>query len=357
MKKLQRAVKLTQEYYKRDKIPWIVGFSGGKDSSLVIKILLHATAGVHEKYKKPITIFYCDTGVEIPIFNEYIKSSLRRVQREGRKLGLKVSARAVQPKLENQFFVKVIGRGYPPPTNKFRWCTDKLRIDPIQLAIKDSIGEQDSIVVLGTRYEESTERNRVLERHSTKDKYLFNQTNYPNTKLFCPIADFNGDDVWEGLSELDEIKCINMKELTNVYRMISGECPIIRMPDANPCSKGRFGCWTCTVIRKDKATKNLIDNGHSNLQPLYDFRQWLLSIRDDIDYRCTVRRNGREGLGPFRLNARKLILRKLKQAQKSSGYSLISEEEIKEIHKLWRQDSKSDKYHEDYSDYVIAKSF
>jgi DNA sulfur modification protein DndC len=348
MNKVRDAIQATQEFYVENTTPWIVGYSGGKDSSLVIKVLLTALSNLPNSCRKPLHVFYCDTGVEIPVLRNYIKESLYSIQQEGEKLGINVIANAVKPVIKNHYFVKVIGRGYPPPTNKFRWCTDKLRIDPIQAAIKYTIGDRDSIVVLGTRYEESGERSRVLGNHATERKHVFKQSGYKKTTLFCPISDFTTDDVWQGLVELDSIKSIDIQSLSKIYKLISGECPIVRLPDTTPCSKGRFGCWTCTVVRQDKASKNLIANGYSKLQPLYDFRQWLLDIRDKTSYRCTVRRNGVRGLGPFRLKARREILEKLLEAERLSSYKLIEENELDEIDRLWEIDENCQKYRENY---------
>jgi DNA sulfur modification protein DndC len=357
MDKLQESIKATKDLYLADETEWVVGFSGGKDSSLIIKILLVAISELGEKAKKPLKILYCDTGVEIPILKNYILQTLDNIQEEGSLLGVEVITAAVKPKLNNHYFVKVIGRGYPPPSNKFRWCTNRLRIDPIQSAIKNIVNNQQSIVVLGTRFEESEERNRILGKHSTNQKYIFSQSGYPDTSLFCPIINFSIDEVWEALVELKNIKSIDIEKLSNIYKLISGECPIVRLPNTNPCSKGRFGCWTCTVVRQDKATKNLIINGYLSLEPLYSFRLWLLSIRDDIKYRCTVRRNGVKGLGPFRLKARKEILNKLLIAEKLSGHKLIGEDELLEIKKLWVMDANSESYKEDFLVNLTSNKF
>ena len=70
-------------------------------------------------------------------------------------------------------------------------------------------------------------------------------------------------------------------------------------------------------------------------------------IRDDVGYRCTVRRNGVPGLGPFRISARKELLRRLLTAQRQSGIKLIRAVEIRKIHSLWAADLESNTYVED----------
>lgn len=355
MEKISYAKSIIKQYYLEDDRPWVIGFSGGKDSSLVVKLVLGAIKQIPKQSRKPINILYCDTGVEIPIFRDYISTTLRNIEHESQSLGIDVCSIAVKPKLDNHYFVKVIGRGYPSPTNKFRWCTDKLRIDPVQAALREISGGGDSLVVLGTRYYESKERDKILSKYSTDKPLIFNQAGHSKTKLFCPIANFSVEDVWESLFELNFPESVDIHQISDIYKKVSGECPIIRLPDSNPCSKGRFGCWTCTVVRKDKATHNLIKNGYVSLQPLLDFRNWLLEIRDNPEYRCTVRRNGVKGLGPFRLSAREEILKKLLDTQKESGFDLIGVIETARIKELWEFDVKSNNYVEDWEDKHLTR--
>ncbi|MDC7824310.1 phosphoadenosine phosphosulfate reductase family protein [Pseudomonas sp. BLCC-B13] len=345
--KYQSTLALIQDYYLENDIPWVVGFSGGKDSSLVVKLIISALKDLPGRYQKPIHVFYCDTGVEIPVLAEYIRNVLNDIYLEGRSLGLDLRVDVIKPRIEDRYFVKVVGKGYPPPNNKFRWCTDRLRIDPVQRALKTVVSNGESIVVLGTRYNESQERDKILTRNSKDRPNFFVQSGHKNTTLFCPISEYDTDEVWMGLGQESGVGCINISEISNLYKSISGECPIIRLPDSNPCSKGRFGCWTCTVVRKDKATVNLIERGYDNLKPLLEFRNWILEIRDNPAYRCAVRRNGVPGRGPFRLTARREILGKLLEAQSVSGYNLLSDEEIKEIKNLWLIDESNEGYKED----------
>jgi DNA sulfur modification protein DndC len=354
MEKLQKSIKATIKQSENDDSPWIVGFSGGKDSSLVIQILISALCQLPIIKRKKLHVFYCDTGVEIPVLKDYIKNTLKNIEKEGKGLGVDISVKAINPPIKDRYFVKVIGRGYPPPTNIFRWCTDRLRIDPIQAAIKQYVGSGKATVILGTRFSESDERDKILNTNALDNPYLFKQQGYKQTTLFCPIVDFTTEDVWEGLHSVNGVSAINLHLISKIYKEISGECPIIRLPDTNPCSKGRFGCWTCTVVRKDKASKNLISNGYKSLEPLYEFREWLLSIRDDIDFRCTIRRNGLDGLGPFRLSARVKILEKLYMAQEMSGHNLISEEEVLEINRLWQLDKNNSGYAEDNEKHLTS---
>ena len=211
------------------------------------------------------------------------------------------------------------------------------------------ISGNESIVVLGVRKDESEERKRTLSRHATGTDYYYRQSANSNRKLFCPIVDLDTPTVWEGLFTLALPKAIDVYKLGHLYKQAGGECPVIREAQETPCGQGRFGCWTCTVIRKDKAVINLVDEGYTNLRPLLEFRDWLASIRNDVKHRCTVRRNGVHGLGPFRLKTRKEILRRLLVAQQRSRLLLIKKIEIKNIHALWLLDKQNPFYFEDAS--------
>ena len=212
-----------------------------------------------------------------------------------------------------------------------------------------TVAGDENIVVLGVRQDESEERKRILGRHSTAATYYYRQSTCERRRLFCPIVDFDTSTVWEGLFSLRRPAAINVQHLGLLYRQAGGECPVVREIQGTPCGQGRFGCWTCTVVRKDRAVQGLVNEGYTNLRPLLEFRDWLLTIRDDINYRCTIRRNGRPGLGPFRLSARQELLSKLLRAQRRSGLKLIDNVEIDHIRLLWAFDLRDPKYVEDIS--------
>lgn len=323
--------------------PWFLGFSGGKDSSAVVKLVFSALTQA-KKLVKPVTIVYCDTGVEIPILRLVVEATLKGLKREAKEHNVPLIVKRATPPLADSFFVKVIGRGYPPPTNKFRWCTDRLRINPIQRILQDS-NVKRSIVLLGVRQGESAERDRTIRRHTVSGTQFLYQKGHSNARIFSPILNYSTEDVWQTLATGDLPKSIDANKLAAIYRGILGECPLIRSPAAPPCGAGRFGCWTCTVVRKDQGTQNLINiGGYQELTPLLKFRDWLASMRDIPENRCQTRRNGADGLGPLTLTARRLILERLLRVQKLSPWQLIKDEEIRLIKALWHEDATSPRY-------------
>jgi DNA sulfur modification protein DndC len=361
-----RSVAFIKHEYQNTAEPWYLGFSGGKDSSALLKLTFQALKQVRHPHKN-INIVYCDTGVEIPIVRDFAIRTLRAISSEAREYGLPFKIKIAVPLLADRYFVKVIGRGYPPPTNKFRWCTNRLRIGPVTRQLP--AGSEKYTVLLGIRKNESAEREKTISRHATKREFYLNQCGRPNASILSPIINYSLDDVWETLlkrgaptginaQQLATLykhaggkrgapTGINAQQLATLYKHAGGECPIIRDPTGSPCGKGRFGCWTCTVVRKDKAMTNMIQyEDYKNLSPLLQFRNWLIAIRDDSAYRCRWRRNGAQGSGPLTLAARAEILKNLIRVQTTSGLALIDDNEIFEIKRLWKIDRNSVRYKE-----------
>jgi DNA sulfur modification protein DndC len=339
--RLTERIQYVRELYEESCDPWLVRFSGGKDSSAVLKIVYSAVSESHRRVR-PIRVVYCDTGVEIPLLRNQVRQTFSRLRKEAAADALPITLTVVQPRLLDRYFVRVIGRGYPPPTNKFRWCTDRLRINPVRTLISGA--KETTTVVVGTRHGESPERDRTLHRHSTESKFHFRQSGNSKVTLFAPIADFETFDVWATLLSCKRPVSVNGTRVLEIYKDAGAECPTVRESHGSPCGTGRFGCWTCTVVRKDRAVSQLVNRGYAELAPLLAFRDWLISMRDDPEMRCRRRRNGTKGPGPLTLGARREALRRLIQAQKASGMRLISKSEIAAIKALWRADIGSPKY-------------
>ncbi len=333
--------KIKEEYLRND-VPWYVGFSGGKDSSAVLKLLFSALLEI-DLPRKPVEVIYCDTGVEIPTIAHYVKRTLKSLKSEARSLQLPIKFTVAKPRLEDRYFVKVIGRGYPPPTNVFRWCTDRLRINPVKEIINQ---ESCSMVLLGVRLGESNERDRTIKKHKTEDPYFLNQASSTKTAIFSPIINYSVKDVWATIKHTSRPHGIDHSIIGQLYKDAGSECPVFREAKGTPCGKGRFGCWTCTVVRRDKSVESMISNGYPELQPLFAFRNWLAEFRENGNYRCSVRRNGNLGLGPITLEGRKIILKRLLKAERQSGIDLIENEEVARIKELWAIDRRDPAYHE-----------
>ena len=322
-----------------------IGFSGGKDSSAVVK-LLYTALQKNKVSSCKFVVVCCDTGVENPIIDRFVKTTLLLIKREAREDGLRFDCEIIKPKIDQSFFVRIIGRGYPPPTNNFRWCTKDIRIRPFQSFLKEL--NQERLIAVGTRVGESHQRDRSLRKSIDFDSdekfYQRQREGFPGAILFTPIIDFNVEDVWETLVQLESPKSINIAELVRFYKDGSGECPTIRDFKDKPCSKARFGCWTCTVVRRDRSAERMILQGYNELEPYFRFRQWLLDIRNNPEYRCRYRRNGQLGPGPFNLRARMMILEKVNLLEIEIGCPVLSSHQRTRINELWERDSESADY-------------
>jgi len=314
---------------------WIVGFSGGKDSTALLKIFYAAVLQA-KSFHGIIDVIYCDTGVENPVLDDYVKNTLYSFDREVKVKGMPFRVILLKAPIGERFFVKLIGRGYPPPTNSFRWCTKSLRIRPVSKFITNA-AQGHAIVAIGLRRTESVQRSRSIE-HAGGDYWQFQNECGRQYQLFLPILDFDVQTVWSSIFGLTEPDSIISDELMLLYHGASGECPMVRSPQSPPCASGRFGCWTCTVVRKDHSAIKLIEAGHTDLLSFLNFRNWLSEIRNDPKRRWPHRRNGNNGLGPFTLSTRREILDELHTLEDKTCTSQVSTDEMDAITNLWSQD-------------------
>ena len=156
-----------QEVYLMDQRPWVVGFSGGKDSTVVTQLVYHAVATLpQDQKKKPVFVISSDTLVETPMVTNLISGTLERLGKQAKKNGLPISGHMVYPKTGETFWVNLIGKGYPAPTTQFRWCTERMKITPVSDFIKAKVSEYGEVVIiLGSRSQESATRAHVMKKH------------------------------------------------------------------------------------------------------------------------------------------------------------------------------------------------
>lgn len=251
-------------------------------------------------------------------------------------LSQNISIDILKSPVQDRFFVKIIGRGYPPPTNSFRWCTKGLRIEPVSNFISKRAPD-NTVVALGLRRLESVQRDRSMKK-SSESHWQKQREGTGNYDLYLPIINLSVAEVWDAVFGLSEPKSISAIKLETLYRNASGECPVIRAPQAPPCASGRFGCWTCTVVRRDKSGEHLASSGFSELLPFLYFRKWLTEIRNDPAMRWPIRRNGTSGMGPFTIEARKEILERVNKLEDETRTVIVDSDERGVIASLWSMD-------------------
>jgi len=346
--------------YLADRRPWVIGYSGGKDSTTALQMIWYALSALPPKeLSKPIYIIASDTLVETPKIVDYIDSSLKRMNEAAQRAGYPYSAHKVRPILENTFWVNLIGRGYPAPSKRFRWCTDRLKIDPANRFILEKVAEHGEVVmVLGVRRAESATRAQVMSLHRIKGSQLSRHTTLPNAFVYTPIEDFEVQDVWTYLLQVPSPWGNNNRDLVTLYRNAqAGECPLVVDKSTPSCGNSRFGCWVCTVVTKDSSMEAMIENGAEWLEPLLKYRDLLASTQDPLvklQVRDFKRRNGQVMLkpdggivpGPYKLSVRKDLLRKLLETEQlvrrhgpDAQERLITKEELEQVRRIWRSEA------------------
>jgi len=131
-----------RQLYLEDKRPWLVGFSGGKDSTMLASLIFDAILSIPpEQRKKEVSVVCTDTRVEIPAIAEMVEGTLDRMRKFSQQNALNLSAYLLKPIYEESFWVNIIDRGYPPPNRTFRWCTQRMKIDPVNDFVKQRIGQ------------------------------------------------------------------------------------------------------------------------------------------------------------------------------------------------------------------------
>lgn len=365
---LEKIYKEIQEVYLSDNRPWILGYSGGKDSTLTAMLTVEAIKRLPLGQRtKRIDILSTDTLVENPLIKNYIKRNIDLLNQFSEENLLNISARILTPKVSETFWSLLIGKGYPSPRQKFRWCTHRMKIKPMDEFINEAVKQDNTsvVVILGVRSAESNSRRQSIENHTVEGKILKRHTTNSNAYVYAPIEILSNDDVWACLLNTISPWGFDNNLLLSLYRDASdeSECPIQQDANAPSCGQSRFGCWTCTVVSKDKSLTGFIQNEYEELRPLLKFRNKLTEIRDSAEYRQNYRMNGsiyflgdakdRRGLGPFSVEGRMKLFRELLQTEiafnkalrssdqkrfslnKEEYYPLISHEEMEVIRKQW----------------------
>ena len=345
---------IVDQYYVADETsrPWIIGFSGGKDSTVLLQLIWKALLKVKEVLKAPLNrdvyVVSNDTMVENPVITEYVQRVLDKIELAAIAEDLPVKVRQTVPRLEDSFWVNMLGKGYPVPNNAFRWCTDRLKIKPTSRFLMEQLDVNgEAIILLGTRKAESATRAKSMKKHSKRGKRLNKHPNHLNAYVYSPIKDLMLEEVWYIINAMESPWGSDNSELFQIYADASAddyECPtVVTNKDHKSCGQSRFGCWTCTVVQEDKSMTSLVENGLDWLKPLLEFRNSLVEERNIQSNRMNVRRNGQEGIGPYtpEYRAQKLeeLLRVQKEVQKDKPHiKLITNQELVAIQTTWYRD-------------------
>lgn len=357
--------------YLADTTPWVIGYSGGKDSTAVTQLVWMALARLEpsKKNHKPIYVITTDTLVENPVVAAWVRSSLDAMKQEAQRQHLPFFPELLEPPPNDSFWVNLIGRGYPAPRPGFRWCTERLKIKPTSRFIENTASRfGEAILLIGARKAESATRSASLSRRQSLTKEgLTAHPDLVSTLVYAPIQDWSNDDVWTFLMRAPNPWGTSNKDLMSIYRGATedNECPIVVDTTTPSCGNSRFGCWVCTLVEQDKSMKAMIQNDadKSWMRPLLELRNELDFRGDaqrakDIERREFRRMNGIPTInrtgdalipGPYTQEARAEWLRKVLIAQTEirkdpkspehvKNIELITFAELQVIRKIWVND-------------------
>lgn len=356
---IEGLMETVRNLYLCDDIPWVIGYSGGKDSTATLQLVWLALSSLPmESLKKQVHIINTDTMVESPVISKWVQMSLNTMNKAAEEQGLPFVTHRLTPALNNTFWVNFIGRGYPFPRKKLRWCTDRLKIQPVNKFVKEKIAEHGEIImVIGTRKAESARRAKTMAYYEKKRvrELLSPNQSMVNELVFSPLEDWTDNDVWVFLMQYKNPWGYSNKELLTLYRgaTADNECPLMVEKGLPSCGKSRFGCWVCTMVAQDKSMEAMISNDEEKawMTPLLEFRNKFGDEENDRDRRSFRKMAGYlQGSykqlhhGPYKKEIREEWLRDLLEIQKNinengpeefSDLELITLQELRNIRRIW----------------------
>jgi DNA sulfur modification protein DndC len=376
---IDKLIQEIQALYCLDAVPWVVGYSGGKDSTATLQLIWNALAALPiEQRNKKVYVITTDTLVENPIVSFWVSESLKQMKLAAEEQNLPIEPHLLAPDVKNTFWVNLMGKGYPAPRHGFRWCTERLKIHPTNHFIRNVIrASGEAVLVLGTRKAESNNRAATMAKYEIgkvsellqSDSNLSNSLRYsdtlPNAVIYSPIQEWRDDQVWIYLMQCQNPWGKSNQDLFKMYRGATedNECPLVVDTSTPSCGDSRFGCWVCTLVNKDKSMEAMIQNDEEKewLQPLLDIRDEL-DIHPDRHRRDFRRLRGKVQLfererkgektiknipGPYVRKWREIWLTKVLSAQVAvrqnapdefKDINLITPEELSEIRRIWLEE-------------------
>jgi DNA sulfur modification protein DndC len=366
-KKSEIALEILEHYYHHDPRPFCVAYSGGKDSSVILYLtikMLEKLVSEGTPLHKKVLVINSNTLAELPPVLKHLKNSLEQISIYSKKYNLPVEVKEVIPELKNTLNVQLLGVGMPPPSNQLRWCTDKLKVFPIDKEITKNFPTGEFISIIGTRRDESFSRDLRIEKKTVKGTNLKLNDRYKKASNLMPIELWSTKDVWEYLFKQSN-ELLNVDFLWKIYSDASGkdtkECTFVGAGGKHieegkiGCGVSRFGCWQCYMVRdKDKSLDGLMQSGYENVELYKEYRDWFWNLtqqgwektRDVYSHRHQGQdfyNKGGEDNPKFgmtmpkglTLKIRKQAFKRMLKLQSHLNEIIITKEEIIEIQKRW----------------------
>jgi len=304
---------------------WAITYSGGKDSTLLTVLACEVLKRRLPWGPYAVDVIYSDTLQEIPPMHEIALNFLNHIKQLAQENELPISVHITQPDWQQTFWFLILGKGYPVPHRRFWWCTERLKIKPVK-KILQNLNASKTGVLTGVRFGESDRRDGRLKQSATCLGVGECGQVLRYQGALAPIAHWKTCQVWDFLA---------------IYAPLWG-WPTDKVVNLYGDTSARFGCWTCTLVDKDRALEIAMQrNGNEYLRHLADFRQRLLEVTSDPASRI-LRPNGVPG--KLKKEVRQRLMEELIGLQGKLRIVLIRDEEIQAIQSFWSQDEKGDSY-------------
>lgn len=310
---------------------WAIAYSGGKDSTALVALVAHLIETDRIPKPESLTILYCDTRQELPPLQRAAMRILEDLRGRGFDTGV------VMPEMDDRFYVYMLGRGVPAPSNTFRWCTAQLKIEPMHAAlagIRDATG-QKLLMLTGVRLGESAVRDQRIAVSCSKDSGECGQgwfqvaTPESLADTLAPLLHWRLCHVYDWLYFEPERHGLDTSGIAAVY----GEDDV------------RTGCVGCNLASRDNALERLIRQAEwEHLRPLLEikplFAELKLARNRKRKSEPELRQDGTwaqnaQRLGPLTMEARAYGLERIKDIQSRARVDLVNKEEEARIRELW----------------------
>ncbi len=311
---------------------WAIAYSGGKDSSATVTFVVWAIKTGQLEPPETLTILYADTRQELPPLQQAAMTLLDDLARDG------FNTRVVLPALDDRFYTYILGRGVPPPTNTFRWCTPRIKVEPMMAALaglRAQAGEK-ILMLTGVRLGESEVRDQRIALSCSKDSgecgqgWFQTATDEAVADTLAPLLHWRLCHVWDWLFD-DQV---------HGYRAAQDIAVVYGDGDI------RTGCVGCNLVSRDTALMRLVyeEEGFEHLKPLLELKPLFRELRQPQNRkRQPGTQRNKDGsipkhpqrMGPLTMEARAYGLARVLDIQARAGVDLISPVEARRIRKLW----------------------
>jgi len=350
---LERSIELSAEslrHYGALYKHWAIAFSGGKDSSATVTLVVDLIENGKIPTPDSLTVLYADTRQELPPLHNAAMALLDNLESRG------FDTRLVLPQMDHRYFVYILGRGVPPPSNTFRWCTPKLKVMSMEReldALREERGEK-FLMLTGIRIGESAARDQRIAMSCTKDggecgQGWFQQTSSKAVAdTLAPLLHWRVCHVWDWLVQADVELGFPTFDIAEVY----GHDPQDDLGETEPMN-ARTGCIGCPLVQEDSALERVLANPKweylaplRQLRPLYwEMKKPKYRLRKHGEVNkdgSLAKKQGR--LGPLTLETREWMLSEILRIQDEvnraaaavgqPAVSLINDEELDRIRTL-----------------------